>query len=404
LRAVGVNVNFAPVADVNINPANPVIGVRSFGADPALVARHVAATVRGYGQVGVTATLKHFPGHGDTATDSHLALPLVPDDRVRLEAVELPPFRAGIDAGAECVMTAHVALPRLTGGRAVPATLAPEIVSDLLRGELGYDGVVITDCLEMDAVSEGVGVAAGAVAALRAGGDILLVSHRLDRQRAALDALRAAADADGDLRAAVLRGAGRVLALKRRRLSWESLPTADGLAVVGAPAHRRVSAEAYARAVTVLRDTAGLLPLRLSAGEVLAVVACERGSVSQAVDLPYRPWAVFEEVRRAYPAAMLEVLSPEATAARMEQARSVVSEASAVLLITLNAQRDAAQCGVLREVAAGARRVAGLAVGDPYDASALPEIGTYLTCYDYTLEAVRAALRVLRGADDAPSA
>ena len=288
LRAVGVNLNFAPVADVNNNPANPVIGVRSFGADPALVARHVAAAVRGYRRAAVIPTLKHFPGHGDTATDSHLALPVVPDDRARLESIELPPFRAGISAGAECVMTAHVALPRFTGGRPTPSTLAPEIVDGLLRGELGYDGVVITDCLEMDAVSEGVGVAAGTVAALRAGNDIVLVSHRLDRQEAALDALRAAADEDNALRAAVLRSAGRVLALKRSRLSWNALPERAGLGVVGSEAHRQLSDEAYARVVTVIRDEAGLLPLNVSATEPIVVVAYDRGPTSAAVDSAVR--------------------------------------------------------------------------------------------------------------------
>ncbi|HKS69310.1 MAG TPA: glycoside hydrolase family 3 protein, partial [Ktedonobacterales bacterium] len=220
LRALGINLNLAPVADVNNNPANPVIGVRSFGEDPVVVGRHVAAAVRGYSAGGVIAALKHFPGHGDTATDSHLGLPLVPHDRDRLEMVELLPFQAGLAAGAECVLTAHVALPRLTGGNAVPATLAPEIVRGMLREELGFDGVAITDCLEMDAVARGVGVPSGAVAALRAGNDIVLISHRRDRQRAGLAAVRAAV-AQGTLAPEAVRAAAaRVLRLKRG-LTWD---------------------------------------------------------------------------------------------------------------------------------------------------------------------------------------
>jgi beta-N-acetylhexosaminidase len=398
LRAVGVNLNLAPVADVNNNPSNPVIGVRSFGADPTLVARHVAAAVRGYRRAGAIPTLKHFPGHGDTATDSHLALPLVPDDRARLEAVELPPFRAGIAAGAECVMTAHVALPRLTGGRPTPSTLAPEIVNGLLRAELGYHGAVITDCLEMDAVAEGVGVAAGAVAALRAGNDLVLVSHRLERQTAALDALRAAAEEDGALRASVLRGAGRVLALKRRHLSWEALPERAGLHVVGSQAHRRLSEDAYARIVTVMRDEAGLLPLNLSAAERIVVVAYDRGPTSAAVDLPYAPQLVAEEARRVRGGIVGQtLLSPHATVEQREQARKAANDAAVVLLVTLNARRDEAQRAALREAIAGARRVIGVAVGDPYDAAALPEVGTYLACYEYAPEALRATVRVLFG-------
>ncbi len=398
LRAVGINLNFAPVADVNNNPANPVIGVRSFGADPALVARHVAAAVRGYRRAGVIATLKHFPGHGDTATDSHLALPLVPDERARLDAIELPPFRAGIAAGAECVMTAHVALPRLTGGRPIPATLAPEIVGGLLRDELGFSGVVITDCLEMNAVAEGVGIAAGAVAALRATADILLVSHRLDRQLAALDALRRAAADDETLRAAILLSAGRVMALKRRALSWEALPDRTGLAIVGSEGHRLLSEDAYARVVTVIRDEGGLLPLHPSPSESVVVVAYERGLTSAAVDLPYAPGVMTDAARLASADNVGEaLLGPHSTPEQREQARRMVGEASMVLLVTLNAQRDEDQRLALREAISGAKRVIGLAVGDPYDAVALPEVGTYLACYEYTPQAMTAAARVMFG-------
>ncbi|HEY7983686.1 MAG TPA: glycoside hydrolase family 3 protein, partial [Ktedonobacterales bacterium] len=175
LRALGINLNLAPVVDVNNNPANPVIGVRAFGADPALVARLGAAATRGYQAAGVIAALKHFPGHGDTAVDSHQAMPVLDGDLDRLEAVELLPFRAGIAAGAASVMIAHVALPRLTAGEAVPATLAPEIVRGLLRERMGYDGLVLSDCLEMRAIADTVGTAPGSVRALRAGVDLVLV-------------------------------------------------------------------------------------------------------------------------------------------------------------------------------------------------------------------------------------
>ncbi len=161
LLAHGVNMNLAPVMDVNNAPENPVIGVRSFGADPEVVGRLGVASMRGLQGAGVIATLKHFPGHGDTTVDSHLALPVVTAPPERLEAVELAPFRQGIAAGAECVMTAHVAFPALTGDATIPATLAPEALTDLLRERLGFAGVIMSDCLEMDAIAGTVGVESG---------------------------------------------------------------------------------------------------------------------------------------------------------------------------------------------------------------------------------------------------
>ena len=173
LRAVGVNLDFAPVADVNVNPANPVIGLRSFGESRELVARHVAAFVRGLQRQGVAACAKHFPGHGSTERDSHLELPVVTGDL----AAALEPFRSAIDAGVKTIMTAHVVVPELGDE---PATLNRRIVGDLLRDEMGYDGVVVADALEMRAVSATVGVEAAAVRALRAGVDLLCVGHDLD--------------------------------------------------------------------------------------------------------------------------------------------------------------------------------------------------------------------------------
>ncbi len=223
LRALGVNMNLAPDADVNSNPANPVIGVRSFGEDPHLVARLTAAAVQGYRAAGVVATLKHFPGHGDTAVDSHLALPVAPHTHERLERVEFPPFRAGIAAGAESVMLAHLRLPQLVPDEQTPASLSPTVVQ-LLRAALGFGGVIMTDCLEMDAIARTVGVVDGATLALRAGVDLVLISHTSAAQRGAI-ARATAALAPGQLaRDVVEMAARRVLWLKRQRLAWQTLP------------------------------------------------------------------------------------------------------------------------------------------------------------------------------------
>jgi beta-N-acetylhexosaminidase len=180
LKALGINMNLAPVVDVNNNAANPVIGVRSFGEDAQLVARLGSAMVRGYQDVGVISCLKHFPGHGDTAVDSHLALPTIPHTLERLEAVELVPFRSGIEAGTASIMIAHMAFPALTRDNALPATLSSAIIQGLLREKLGFEGVILSDCLEMQAISNTFGTASAATMALQAGIDLSLVSHQAD--------------------------------------------------------------------------------------------------------------------------------------------------------------------------------------------------------------------------------
>ena len=236
LARAGVNVNFAPVADVNTNPHNPVIGVRSFGADPELVARHVAAFVRGTQRQGVAACAKHFPGHGDTAVDSHLDLPVVGGDL----AAALLPFRAAIAAGVKAVMTGHLIVPGLGE---LPATLSRRILTGLLREELGFDGLVVTDALEMRAMSGGVGVEEAAVQSLAAGADALCIGHDLHEET--VDALiRAISEATRT---------GRLPQQRLEEAAYRVAATATWAAAVapsGAPG-REVGAEAARRALRV---------------------------------------------------------------------------------------------------------------------------------------------------------
>ena len=236
----GANLNFAPVADVNVDPDNPVIGVRSFGADPELVARHVAAFVEGTQRQGVAACAKHFPGHGDTSVDSHVDLPVVTGD---LDAALLP-FRAAIASGVKAVMTAHLLVPALDD---VPATLSRRVLTDLLRDELGFDGLVITDALEMRAIAERVGVEEGAVRAIAAGADALCIGHDLHEDAvAAVVAALVSAVAEGRLpRARLEDAADRVHSVTR----W-ARPTADG-----APG-REIGLDAARRALAVHRPAA----------------------------------------------------------------------------------------------------------------------------------------------------
>jgi beta-N-acetylhexosaminidase len=280
LSSIGINVDFAPVLDVNNNPANPVIGVRSFGEDPERVARLGVAALRGFAQARVISCVKHFPGHGDTAVDSHLDLPVQTAPRSRLDSVELAPFRAAVavehpprrkdgacggtrpdQAGAPLLMTAHIRFPALDDRW--PATLSRRILTDLLRAELGYNGVVVTDCLEMKGIADHFGVEEAAITAVEAGADCLLVCHTLETQRQIREALLTALR-DGRLsRARIESSVERILRLKAaydladRRVA----DPASAERVVGAASFRDLERDLARRAVTIVRDDRGWLPL-----------------------------------------------------------------------------------------------------------------------------------------------
>jgi beta-N-acetylhexosaminidase len=211
LAGLGVTMNFAPVVDVDTNPDNPIIGDRAFSREPEAVIACAAAYLRGLRAGGVAGCLKHYPGHGDTLLDSHLALPTVGHERARLEAVELLPFRR-LAAQADSMMTAHVVYPALDPDR--PATLSPVIASDLLRGELGFDGVLFSDDLEMQAIAGHGSAGAAAVAAVRAGCDLLLVCSRSDLQTEVCTALLEVAERDAEFALRCRDAARRGLALR----------------------------------------------------------------------------------------------------------------------------------------------------------------------------------------------
>ncbi|MFF3596833.1 glycoside hydrolase family 3 protein [Kitasatospora indigofera] len=254
LAALGIDLDYAPDADVNSDPRNPVIGVRSFGADPALVARHTAAWVRGLQEGGTAACPKHFPGHGDTVVDSHLGLPTVSTDLAELARVALPPFRAAAAAGARAVMTAHILLPALD--REHPATVSPRILTGLLRRRLGFDGLVVTDAVEMRAVADRYGQAGAAVRALAAGADLVCVGDR--GAEAGYEALRSAvarAVVTGELPGERLaEAADRVAAFARwaRGLRAAAREAADG---AGRPDGPAVGPAAARRALVVTRPS-----------------------------------------------------------------------------------------------------------------------------------------------------
>ena len=270
-RAVGIHVNLAPDADVNNNPLNPIINIRSFGEDVAAVSRLVEAYVRGVEDHGMLATLKHFPGHGDTQTDSHIALPVITAGYGRLDSLELVPFRAGIAAGADVVMSAHIALPALTGSDD-PGTLSASILTGLLRDSLCFRGLVVTDALMMGAIVSKYGAGEAAVRAFLAGSDLLLMPAD---PAAAVDAMGAAVAAGRVAPERLAASVRRVLEVKRRLGLFEQRTVALEaiMGTVGARRFQDAADDLAVRALTLVRDTAGVLRALRGARSRLGLIA-----------------------------------------------------------------------------------------------------------------------------------
>ena len=295
LRVLGFNFAFAPVLDVNSNPANPIVGVRSFGSDPARVARHGCAYIDGLDQQRLIACAKHFPGHGDTETDSHHATPLIRRSRAAFEAVDLVPFKAAIAHGVDCIMTAHIVVPALDDATIwsdkdgapvpTPATLSRPIITGLLRDELGYDGVIASDALDMRGITDHFGSVEATLHCLRAGVDLLLMPIRvwspkgISRFQRYFDEVLQACNDDTALKEHVVHACARIRALKTRRAiaQREATPLAHrqvaAARLVLCDAHRQSQETIASAAITLERNDAGVLPWAARAGDRVVVVS-----------------------------------------------------------------------------------------------------------------------------------
>ncbi len=395
LAALGLNVNYAPVCDVILNAENPVVGTRSFGGDAAQVATLSAAMVVGLQAAGVAATAKHFPGHGDTAMDSHHGTPIVPHDVERLRRVELLPFVAAVQAGVKLVMTAHVALPALTGHTDLPATLSPAVLRGLLRGELGFAGVIISDALDMQAIRQGPGFALDALAALVAGADLLTLNAHLPEHRDVYQRLLQAAERGLLPAEDIHASAARVLALK----AWCAQVSPPPLEVVGCPEHQAIAREIAARALTLVRNDNHLLPLRLSVDSRLAVVLPEPADLTPADTSSYvRP--ALAPALRALGATVDEYLTPlnppesESLAlAETLRSRGYV----AIIACTLNASDHPGQAALVNALLQAGVPTVAAAVRMPFDLSAYPAAPAYVCAYSILPPAMEALAQAILG-------
>lgn len=427
-RALGIAQVYAPVADVNVDPANPVINTRSFGEDPADVARFVVAFVEGCQRNGVAATVKHFPGHGDTAVDSHRSLPVLRVPRARLDAVELVPFRAAFEAGVRSVMVAHLAVPalddapaplRADGGRGVyaeagaereaggtlPATVSPKITTDLLRRELGFRGLVVTDAIDMGGIADHFEPGEAAVRAILAGADQLVKPNDPDVSVAAV----LAAARSGRIPAERLDEAARRVLEEKARLALfdPSRRMPDLVAVgelVGSPEHEALYDEIARRSATLVRAKAGVLPLRK--GTKLLHVVLSDDSGGTLAGAPASSAATLQaELERRVPGARAVRVDARTTVADAKNALQAAEGADAVVLSLLVRARSGsgkleappASRAVVEGLLASGRPVVAVALGSPYVLRDFPALETALVTYGACDSSQRAAAGALFG-------
>lgn len=391
----GINMNYAPVCDINSEPLNPVIGVRSAGDDPNFVSRIASATAQGLRERGVVPTVKHFPGHGDTAVDSHYGLPVITKSRSELEKCELVPFRRAVAEGIETVMTAHIALPNI-GSQGLPATLSSDALN-ILREDMKYDGVIITDCLEMDGIRATFGTAEGALMSLKAGSDSFMVCHTYDVQVSAIERMCQAVESGEVASSRIDESLRRVTALKKRYLNWEhalDVSTTERDLTKLNDRHREIAKNTYANSATVVRSEAGVLPVPPSSN-VLLLSPGGRIPSNGAVDKSSPTHMTFADVLEARSLSVTEIHYSESSLS--EQQWKTVADAGAVVLTTRNAREAEEQRSIAFELVKRRKDLIVVATCSPYDFLDDTEIETYLAIYEPTVEAFSAAVDIIFG-------
>jgi beta-N-acetylhexosaminidase len=394
LAALGINVNYAPCADVNINPQNPVVGVRSFGEDPTLVGELAVAMIEGIQSQGVAATVKHFPGHGDTASDSHHGLGTVPHSRERLDAVELPPFRAALRANAKLVMTAHLGIPSIDGDNPPPATLSSNIINGLLRRDLGFDGVVITDAMDMHAIRQGELLREDSLQAAQAGADLLLMTSDPQDQMRAYEALLHGTH-NGQLALDELQASvGRITRLK----TWlAEHKTSPDLSVIQCAEHMHVANEIAEKSITLVRDEQNYLPIKLETGKRIAVVIPMPQDLTPADTSSYIQPSLAEHIRTHHAQTDEFKIALAPSTQETESLLEKVRNYDLIVVGTINAFAEEKQAELVRQLLKLDKPVIIVAMRLPYDLAAFPQASTYICTYSILEPSMRAAANALFG-------
>ncbi len=397
-RALGVHWLFAPVADVNNNPDNPVINIRSYGEDPQLVARLATAFIRGAHDRGTLATAKHFPGHGDTATDTHIGLAVIPSDLARLNSVEFVPFKSAIAAGVDSIMTAHIAVPEVTGEPGLPATLSPRILTGLLRDSLHFKGLIVTDALEMGGITTRFWGGLAAVRAIQAGADMLLLPP--DTNVAINEVERAVRRGDiSETR--INESVERVLAAKSRLgLQLNRTVAISRISeLVGSPENQMLAQTMADRSITLVKDEKHLLPIDpRNPPSIFSIVV--------ASDLETSPGAVFQaELRRRFLTARTASVDPRTSDALVTGIVKTASASDVIILSTLvrvisgrgTIALPENQRTLIDQLIATGKPIIWLAFGNPYLLRLYPQVPTYICTFSYSDVSQIAAAKALAG-------
>ncbi|MCI0488685.1 MAG: hypothetical protein L0229_19015 [Blastocatellia bacterium] len=400
-RALGVNVNFYPVVDVNNNASNPVINIRSFGGDPERVSEMARAYIRGSQEAGVMATAKHFPGHGDTSVDSHLELPVIDVDRKRLDAVELPPFRAAVAEGVGGVMSAHIALPRIETEN-LPATLSEKMLTGVLREELRFEGVIFTDAMAMRGIAAHFTEEEAAVRAVKAGADVVLYPPSVEK---AFFALKRAVASGLITEARIDESVRRILAAKLRlRLDSNRFAEIDKLdRILGNTEHRRVARQIIETAITLVRDKRGVLPLKLTAEQKVLYITLVDSGTNWRENAPGS--AFHARLTERHAATTSVYVSDRTSPGEYELIRKLAALADVVIVgafIRTSAYKGSiglsqSQIDLLRHLSALEKPFVLVLYGSPYLLSFVPELPVYILAYEYYPAAEEAALAAVLG-------
>jgi beta-N-acetylhexosaminidase len=401
-RALGVHVNFAPVVDVNNNPRNPVINTRSYGEDPQTVGRLAAAYVRGLQSAGVSATLKHFPGHGDTDVDSHLGLPIIKHPRTRLDQIELVPFRAGVAAGADAVMTAHIELPQLDPAPKTPTTLSAPIVQGLLRKDLGFQGLIYTDSMGMAGVAAIYSPGEAAVLAVKAGNDVILHSpDDAEAHRAVVEAVKSGRIPEAQVNTSVeriLRAKARANLHRNRTVNLDAIST-----ILGTRRNQAVADQVSERSITLLKDDRNQVPLKAARDAQVLYLSVLDFPSNWRIAAPSRTF--IPELRKRWPNVTAIELSDRTSPSEIELVRAMAPRYDAVIASVFvragsaSGRMDLAQ-PLQRLLADLSRRPSPMVTvffGNPYVAMYVPELPAVMLTYDFYDRAEAAAVRALAG-------
>lgn len=399
LKALGINWNLAPVLDVNNNPDNPVIGVRSFGESVDLVSRLGKASMQGMQEAGIATTLKHFPGHGDTSVDSHLDLPVIPHELERLEEVELRPFKECIEVGADTIMTAHIYFPSIETEHGIPATISHSVITGLLREKLGFQGVVTTDCMEMNAILHGIGTEKGAVSALKAGVDYIMISHTFERQVGAIHEVINAIENSELQEKEIDRALQRINALKEKYISWDDIYLEEEPVVaefVGSKQHELVAYNAYKDSVTIVKNE-GVFPLPINGGLKILVVHPDNGTTMQVEDKRYATLSLGEAIKEYEPTADIHQFSSSLDEKEVESIVEKARDYDTVIVGTLTITEGSNQISLLNRLVEVKESVIVIAMRSPYDFGYVSDVPAYLNTYEFTYPALKVAAGAVFG-------